>query len=406
MTKQTVAAVLLALLIVGDVRVHAQDQSAQANLDVGIRELRDGNFIRALVTLNDVIAKLSVGTGQSTILARAHAYEALAYTQLGDPDAAKASALLALTANPNIVLDPAEFTPAAIALFAGVRGPSTLDPEAAASAAEQSGRFQEAFVAYLRAFQSLPDPPPAAADTRLREKLITVARKLAAPPLVPQEARDHLRKAQDLADAEAILGGTSGTALQQAIELRLAIHSAPWWPDPMIRLATVLQKLQRVDEALLNLNLYRLADPDGYAAMVGRAAPKAVPDAKAAVAAPAPVGPAVVYVYWPPQVRGGGRPKVYCDGFRVADLNDHHYVKLSVPAGMHTMKFHKDSLPVAFEPGQTYYLRAAAVGFPVHAELRMVTPAEGTAEIAEKNIEPNDAKKTYSNGCSAPLKKR
>jgi tetratricopeptide (TPR) repeat protein len=404
LSKRTVAAVILSYLIVGDARVHAQDQSAQANLDAGIRELREGNFIRALVTLNDVIAKLSMGTGQSTILARAHAYEALAYTQLGDPDAAKTSALLALTASPNIVIDPVEFTPAAVALFAAVRGPSMLDPEAAAGAAEQSGRFQEAFVAYLRAFQALPDPPPAAADARLREKVIRVAQQLAATPLVPQEARDHLRKAQDLADAEAILGGTSGTALQQAVELRQAIRLAPWWPDPMIRYATVLQKLQRVDEALLNLNLYRLADPDGYAAIVGRAAPKALPEATAPAAIPTPVGPAVIYVYWPEQQRGGGRQKVMCNARKVADLQNNRFMILKAGAGTYHLTFRNNDVTAVVEGGREYYYRASIEGqfqFAQGAQLRPVSTDAAKVEMREQKMKINDAKRTFGAECTA-----
>ena len=392
----------MSLLIVGDVHTYAQDPSALVNLDAGIREVREGNFIRALVTLNDLIAKLSAGAGEPVILARAHAYEALAYTQLGDPDAAKGSALLALTANPNIVLAPAEFTPPVIALFESVRGSANKDPEAAGDAAGQSGRFQEALVAYLRAFQALPDPPPAAADQRLREKVIKVVQKLTAMPVVPQAARDHLRKAQDLADAETILGGSSGTASQQAIELRHAIRIAPWWPDPTIRLATVLQKLQRVDEALLNLNLYRLADPDGYAAMVGRTAPKTVADTRAPAAIPAPVGPAVIYVYWPEQQRGGGRQKLLCNEHKVADLQNNRFVTLKAGTGSHNLTFRNKDVTAVVEAGREYYYRASIEGQLVaHIELRQMSADAAKAEMREQQMTVNDTKRTFGTECLA-----
>ena len=140
--------------------------------------------------------------------------------------------------------------------------------------------------------------------------------------------------------------------------------------------------------------------------------PKPPPPAPKPPAASAPTTAAVssaaaeVYVYWPPQVRGGGRPKVYCDGARVADLNDQHYIKLRAPAGTHNLKFHNKEMPIGLDAGKTYYLRASAEGFPVHAVLRQVDENEATTEMKEKNIELNDPKKTYSTECAAPRSKK
>ena len=414
-TRRVTPRVSVFLLLIGclsvlSLRVHAQAPSADAHLAAGIGQIKDGDLFKALLTLNDAVDQLSGRPDQAAVLARTRAYQALAYTLLGQPERAKGFAHLALTADPNIVIDTAEFTPAVAALFDDVRRPATQDHEAAGDAADEAGHSQEAFLAYLRAFQALPEPPAPAADQRLREKVIRVVQKLGTKPLVPQEARNHLTKAQDLVDAEAILGSTAGTASQRAAtELRHAIRLAPWWSDAMFRFATVLQKLQRGDEALLNLSLYRVADPEGYAAMIGRATPKNVADRSSTTAADAkpvrpavvPLGPAVIYVYWPGQARGGGRPKLLCDGQRVADLNKNHFIVLRTTAGTHTITFRDKAISAAFEAGHDHYIRVSAEGYPVHAVLRVASPDEGAAEMREKQTSPNETKKTYSTECKA-----
>jgi hypothetical protein len=184
-----------------------------------------------------------------------------------------------------------------------------------------------------------------------------------------------------------------------AAELRRAIRSAPWWAEATFKLATVLQRLQQPEEALLNLNLYRLADPDGYAATVARATAAAEPVGRVVV--PKAIGPAVLYVYWPPQVRGKGRPKVLCDENRVADLNGGYYVRLNVTPGAHTLKFHNTSFAIDVDGGQIYYVRVSAEGFLSRGALRLVAPEEAIAEMKTTNVELNDPKKTYSAECRA-----
>lgn len=147
---------------------------------------------------------------------------------------------------------------------------STL--EAAGETAQQAGRFQDAFEAFVSAYQALPEPPSPNDDRRLRDRIIRTAQRLDAVPAIPLAAREHALKADQLLDAEAILGATAGASSQAAvIELRSALRAAPWWAAPTMKLATTLQKLQRVDEALLNLNLYKLADPVGYLETLDRA---------------------------------------------------------------------------------------------------------------------------------------
>jgi hypothetical protein len=303
------------------------------------------------------------------------------------------------------VIDAAEFRPDVVRLFADARGPARQHPEAAGQAAEQAGQLRDAFLAYLSAYQALSDPAPAADDRRLREKIIKVVQRLETAPAIPSEARDHFTKAQGLIDAAAILGGSSGPGSAQAaaVELKKAIRVAPWWPDATFRLATQLQKLERFDEALLNLTLYRLADPKGYTATIAATNPR-VAEATAAVAppvAPAAAGPAVVQIYWPPQKLKGGKPKVKCDGFHVADLENRRFVVLNVAPGSHAIGFHNKSFSFVFDAGRKYFLRASAEGLG-KPFVRMASPEEATSEIQQGSVTANDPKRTFSTECKAP----
>src|SRR5262245_5251886 len=54
--------------------------------------------------------------------------------------------------------------------------------------------------------------------------------------------------------------------------------------------------------------------------------------------------PATIYIYWPKQQRGNGKPKVLCDGQVVANLQNGRYIVLTAPPGAHTIKFHKGDI--------------------------------------------------------------
>lgn len=368
--------------------------SAQVSLDDGIAHIRGGDPLRGLATLNELLQR----TSNPPQLALIHAYRALASLRMDQPERARAAAALALQANPNLVVGPPDFAPDAVALFDRVRSPAPGNPEQAAAAAEAAGRYQEAFVELVTAYRALPSPIPPNDDRRLRERIITLSHKLGTAPAIPSEARQHLSKAHSLLEADTVLGGSAGLAAAPAAasELRLAVRSAPWWGEAAFQLAMQLQKLQLVDEALVNLAMARLANPQEHAASIEAARPKPAP----APAAAAPM--ADVYVYWPPQFFGGGRPKVYCDSLRVADLNSKHYITLKVPAGAHDIKFHKANLPLTFEGGATYYFRASVEGYPGRAVLRIVSPEEGTAEMTQEKVRLNDRKKTYFSECVPP----
>jgi tetratricopeptide (TPR) repeat protein len=356
------------------------------------------------MTLNEVVAPAA--KADAAMVARAHAYRAQANLGLEEPERARAAARLALEVDPSIVVAAPPFSPAVVALFEGLRGPSTADPETAGLLAEKSGRYQDAFLAYLSAFQRLPEPVPADDDRRLRERIIEVVRRLTATPTIPQEARARFTKAEELLAAEALLGG-AGTAASTAAaaELRAAIRVAPWWPEATFKLAGVLQKLQRVDDALINLNLYRLAAPEAYAAAMNPNGSAAAAMTPARVAPPA-VEPAVpkrasIYVYWPRGLRGNGERKVLCDGFHVADLENRRYILLDVMPGSHTIKLNDKTLAVSVEAGREYYLRTYVGGYPARLMFKEAPADQGLTDLNDKTMSANVPRLTYSGECDA-----
>jgi tetratricopeptide (TPR) repeat protein len=359
-----------------------------------IRQLQAGDAFRALLTLNEVVGQTGL---DAQTLARAHAVRAMAYLEMNQPERARAAVDLALKANPGFVPSAADVNSATSALFESAKAPATANPEAAGQAAEQAGQFQQAFLSYLSAYQALPNPAPMNDDRRLRERIITIVQKLGTAPIVPREAIDHARKADQLIEAEAILGGTAGAGSQSAAtELRLAVRSAPWWPDAAFKLAQVSQKLQRVDEALLNLTLYRLADPSGYAASVNKttAAPAATTPAAATPATvPVPAGTATIHFYRASNYIGSSRrAKIACNGQPMAELQSGRIVSFKAPAGTVTLKLHKDEFPLEVAAGATYYFKVS-----LNFDARAVPPEEAAAEVKGKRA--NDMKRISSSEC-------
>ena len=293
----------------------AQEPSAQAGLATGIGQTRAGDFRRALITLSDVIIQVSGEPDASATLARCMrtargpSSASMSHNAHRHPPCWRSAST---QTSWSMRATMAQRSSPCFARRGGhplrILKPSADRPNRRVGLRKRSSR-------YLFAFQALPEPPVPADDQRLREKIIGAVQKLNVKPMIPRTARAHLTKAADLLSAEAILGGATSVAAQQAAvaELRQAIRIAPWWTDATFQLATVLQKLQRVDEALLNLNLYKLADPAGYTAAANRAIPT-----KAGTASidpePRAVAPAVIYVYFPHAARAMGvKPKLSCE---------------------------------------------------------------------------------------------
>ncbi len=386
--------------------LHAQEAPLRTSLATGISQIQARDFVNALVTLNDVVAQQANRPEQAATLATAHAYRAAAFIGLEQPEWARGAALEALKADPRIVVTAAAFGPRVAALFESARNPSS-DPEAAGQTAEAAGRFQDAFLGYLSALQALPDPPPPAADQRLRERIIKVVRKVEPKPSVPEGARALLAQAEALLNAPAAAGTPSkAVAEQAAMDLRHAVRLAPWWPDATVRLAVVLQGAERVDEATLNLLLYQLITDDGSVASVAATSAASAASREAAAVSPGSApspnvnAPARIYVYFP-HTKGprGFKAKLLCDGTRVADLAHEHYIVLNAVPGVHNVEFMGENASGSFAGGQEHYVRVGVEGRPAHVALRIIEAAQAAAEIRDQPVLPNEAKNTFTTEC-------
>jgi hypothetical protein len=122
--------------------VVGQPSAAGADLEAGIRQVREGEFDLAIITLDGVVKQLSREGGRARQLARAYTYLAIAYVGLAQQEKAKAQFLEAWKADRGFVLSPKEFPPSVIELFeqakkegqAEAKGPATAGPRSPAGA--------------------------------------------------------------------------------------------------------------------------------------------------------------------------------------------------------------------------------------------------------------------------------
>jgi len=96
-------------------------------------------------------------------------------------------------------------------------------------------------------------------DSALREKIITLARKLKPAPAVPEDARRHFVKAVTL-QKDAKSPEDYDLPIQ---EYQQALLLAPWWSDAYYDLSSALELKQQYTEAIQNLKLSILASPAG-----------------------------------------------------------------------------------------------------------------------------------------------
>ena len=96
---------------------HGQSAAADADMANGIRQVREGDFDAALITLDGVVKRLSGQQGQAKELARAYTYLAIAYVGLAQQETARAKFLAAWKADRNMTLSPKEFPPNIIQFF-------------------------------------------------------------------------------------------------------------------------------------------------------------------------------------------------------------------------------------------------------------------------------------------------
>lgn len=141
-----------------------------------------------------------------------------------------------------------------------ISGPSLVaqpqsSEETTAQAAEQAGKTRDAFTHYLAAIQQAA--PGSDADQRLREKIISLARKLTPPPLVPNDVQAHLSRGRT-----AVQNAQDADGLRRAAaEFQEASKLAPWLGNIYFNLGAIDEKAGLYTEAIRNFNLYLLATP-------------------------------------------------------------------------------------------------------------------------------------------------
>ncbi len=86
-------------------------------LGMGISQFRDGDFDAAVFTLDTAVRKLQEESRRTVDLSRAYAYLGATYVALAHEDAAKGKFREALRLDPELRLDPGEFSPAVIKVF-------------------------------------------------------------------------------------------------------------------------------------------------------------------------------------------------------------------------------------------------------------------------------------------------
>jgi hypothetical protein len=138
--SRVVTHALLILATLTPARLRAAE-TPEADLATGIRQVQEGDFETAVVTLQGVTRKLQGQTTRRQELAQAHLYLGIAHVALDQPAEAKTAFKAALTQNKELRLTPDRFSPKVIAAFEEAR----REAEAAASAggtspAEGSGK--------------------------------------------------------------------------------------------------------------------------------------------------------------------------------------------------------------------------------------------------------------------------
>jgi tetratricopeptide (TPR) repeat protein len=105
----------------------------------------------------------------------------------------------------------------------------------------------------VQQLQSKPD------DNALRAKIIKSAQDLKPAPAIPEEARRHFVRAVTL-QKDAQKPEDYDLPIK---EYRQALLLAPWWSDAYFDLASALELKQEYPEAIQNLKLSLLANPEG-----------------------------------------------------------------------------------------------------------------------------------------------
>jgi hypothetical protein len=117
MALRMLALCLVIGMVLPEQLVSGQSSSADVDLATGIRQVREGDFDAAVITLDGVVKRLSAQKSQAKELGRAYTYLAIAYVGLAQQETAKAKFLEAWKADKSIILSPKEFPPNIIDFF-------------------------------------------------------------------------------------------------------------------------------------------------------------------------------------------------------------------------------------------------------------------------------------------------
>lgn len=143
-----------------------------------------------------------------------------------------------------------------VAILAAGMGAARADSESDGAAAEKAGRYREALTHYVTALQTATSGSEK--DRVLRHKIIEVAPKVKPAPAAPEEMVRFLARGRAAVGAAKDEQGFE----RAANEFRQALKLAPWLADGYYNLGVVLDKAGRHAEAIQNLKLYLLANPN------------------------------------------------------------------------------------------------------------------------------------------------
>jgi hypothetical protein len=132
-------ALILAASLIGTPLVHAQPVTADAELQRGIRQVEDGDYDPAIVTLDAAARRLAGDPTRVRDLSQAYLYLGIAYIGKGHEAAAKAKFREAVAQIKDLTLSADKFPPKVIDLFEAARAEAQAQsapvPAAAPSAA-------------------------------------------------------------------------------------------------------------------------------------------------------------------------------------------------------------------------------------------------------------------------------
>src|SRR5512132_415536 len=119
MERAALAAVLA--LVVGMPALHAQTAPTDAEVQKGIREVENGDYDTAILTLDTAARRIAKDPARAGDLSQAYIYLGLSYVAKGREAAARAQFREALLRARDLTLSPEKFPPQVIDLFEATR---------------------------------------------------------------------------------------------------------------------------------------------------------------------------------------------------------------------------------------------------------------------------------------------